>query len=322
MEWFIVGTVGLLMLYPLARRVSRTLQPNDSGTGSGSGGCGGGCCGGSPCSTSRVTTRSTHRLNTVFAFIVAVPTVGATVAPSSANAADTVETFDVGATDRELYMGMDGIGNRRAESGVFGETVLGYGIVDGFSAYVGTALEANGNFAEGGAGLAFGAFGTAIDTDHFDLDLILDMGAGGEGFGEFSLAPSVEINFDASPEMSTWGVYVRAGVPVYGQTIHDQTREGQQDQQTVYSLELNPGAYLTIAEGHQILVEYEMAVHPKAPQDDHMTEIGGIAVGYNLAFGDSIELISQFYTDIPQAGEQSSFGVMTGFVATLPSPDA
>lgn len=235
-----------------------------------------------------------------------------------ARAADTVETWDVGATDVDFYCGFDGMGPEDGERGLYGDIMLGYGLVERFSAYLGTTLSANDHFTEGNADVYLGIFGTPLDTDHFDLDLFLDVGAGGNGFDEFSLTPSTELNLDLEPDLGSWGIYLRAGVPVYGR--FEQEESGNTEHQRAADVQLNPGTYLTIAHRHQVLLEYDMAFHPKAGPDDHAVDIGGIALGYNVVLADPIELITQVYLDIPQEDEQAAVGVMVGFIATMPSP--
>ncbi len=231
-------------------------------------------------------------------------------------AADTTEPFDVGATDVEIYAGVDGVGPKDGERAIFGDLLLGFGLTPALSAYVGTTLSANEMFADGNADIYLGLYGTPLDSEHFDLDLFLDFAAGGDGFDEFALTPSTEINFDLDPDMGTWGLYLRAGVPIYGQPKGSAPAEHER----AFDIEINPGTYVTLGELHQILVEYDMAFHPRT-RDGHATDIGGVAVGYNVVLGPEspVELINQVYVDIPGEGETTSVGVSTGIIVTLPS---
>ena len=96
--------------------------------------------------------------------------------PEPSEAADTVETWDVGATDVELAIGLDGVGPAPAERTHSAVMLLGYGIVERLSAYLGTTLEGDQVLSNGRAYVHLGAFGTLVETDHFDLDLFLDAG--------------------------------------------------------------------------------------------------------------------------------------------------
>ncbi len=234
-----------------------------------------------------------------------------------ARAADTVESFDVGVSDLEFYGGFDGIGPDGVDRAQYGNLVLGVGIVEGFSAYVGTTLQANEHFAEGVAGLGVGVFGTPLDSSHVDLDLILDVGLAGPGFDEFELSPGAELNLDVTPDQGTLGFYLRIGVPISGRPVSD---EAEGEFQPAFAVALEPGVYVSLGDRHQLLLEYDMALHQRIDPEERSSEIGGLALGYNVALSESFELINQACLDIPQVDERASVGVMVGFVATLPTP--
>ncbi len=244
--------------------------------------------------------------------------VTAVASGGAARAADTTETFDVGATDAELYMGFDGIGNQGGEGALYGDILLGYGLVEGFSAYLGTTLSASEFFTDGNADVYLGIFGTPIDTDHLDLDLFMDVAAGGGGFDEFTVTPATELNVDVRPDTGLWGLYLRAGVPIYGHI--EESEGGDLEHRRTADVELTPGTYWTLAERHQILLEYDMALHPAPSPDERAVDVGGVALGYNVAIAGPIELVTQVYLDIPQQDEPATVGVMAGFIATMPSP--
>jgi hypothetical protein len=228
------------------------------------------------------------------------------------SAADTMETFDVGATDVEFYTGVDGLGLPSDERIAFGDMMLGYGLVERLSAYFGTTLEGSGAFTDGCSTHYMGLFGTPFDTNHLDLDLQLDMASGGPE-QRLEIRPALELNVDADPEMRTWGLYLRTPLPVYGRKF--QTGE----QHATFHLESTLGAYVHLADGHQLLMEYDMAFHPDPQDGERRTDVGGAAFGYNVTVSDEIELINQVFVDIPQAGEKVSVSLMAGLIATLPS---
>ena len=236
-----------------------------------------------------------------------------------APAADTVETWDIGATDLDLYVGFDGIGLQKYEKTIYGDIMLGYGLIDRFSAYLGAALQGNEFFADGRAGIYLGIFGTPVETKHFDFDLFLDFAAGGRGMRDFQVAPALELNFDIDPDMRSWGLYLRAAFPVGGSEASAPGGEGSVDCETVFHIEPVIGMYYTIAEKHQILLEFDFAVHPLAGGDERTAEVGGFALGYNVTLCDAIEMINEVYVDIPQGREKPSLNIMTGLIATMPS---
>ena len=232
--------------------------------------------------------------------------------PMVTRAADTVEPWDVGATDVDFYTGFDGIGLTRTDQTIYGNIMLGYGLIDHFSAYACVNLQGDGQLANGEAGLNLGIYGTPIDTAHFDLDFFLDFGGSGPGLSNFTITPSLEMNFDYAPDLQKWGIYLRAGLPVYAitskKTVH-----------TRLDVTTTLGTYWTIAPNHQVLLEFDTTFHPQA--SGQKAEIGGLALGYNVCLTKNcgIEMINQVYFDIPQAGEQFSTGIMTGMIVTLPS---
>ena len=236
-----------------------------------------------------------------------------------AHGADTVEPFDVGATDFELYTGMDGLGLGRYQKTVYGDIVLGYGITPRLSGYFGTTLFANEYFASGGTAFALGGYGNVIDTHHFDVDLFLDFSGGG---GDFAVTPSLELNLDADPEMRSVGTYLRLGVPVYGRektgTATEDVLSPEPEFEVATQIECTLGAYATLGEAHQLLMEFDSVIRPDAIEDELDFEVGGLAVGYNVMITDNLELINQIFLDIPQKDEKFSIGVSTGILATLP----
>ncbi|NOZ01560.1 MAG: hypothetical protein GXP54_06690 [Deltaproteobacteria bacterium] len=248
-------------------------------------------------------------------------TISLLLLPGAVMAADTVETWDVGATDVDFYLGYDGIGLRRPDRTVFGDMMLGYGILDRFSAYLGMTLQGTDAFTDGTASLYLGIYGTPVDTDHFDLDLFLDVSTGGDGLKEFQVSPSLEMNFDLDPDLRTWGMYLRVGFPVYGRTVFPPGKPNTPEHEVAFHIETTAGTYWTVAEGHQLLLEYDMGLHPLPSDEVYGVNVGGVALGYNVCVVEdcALELINQVYFDIPQAGENFSVGIMMGFIATLPS---
>jgi hypothetical protein len=234
-----------------------------------------------------------------------------------AHAADTVETWDVGASNVDFYAGFDGIGPESANRAIYSDIMLGYGIINRLSAYLGTTLQGNESFGDGQKSIYLGVYGTPVDTDHLDLDLFLNVSVGGAVLSEVQLAPSIELNFDLDPERRSWGAYLRIGMPVYSRSRASDTTDAV-EHNPAFSAVVNPGIYLSITENHQILLEYDMSFH-KWSAAEHPVDVGGVALGYNVKLSESIELINQVYLDIPHPGEPVAVGLMTGFIATLPS---
>jgi hypothetical protein len=238
--------------------------------------------------------------------------------PQPAAAVDTVEIWEPGATNLDFYTNYNGLGLSRSERELGSEIMAGFGVINGLSAYLGAAMGADELFSQGSGEIFAGIYGTPFDSDHFDLDLFLDFRLGGAGLGEFQVAPAVELNFDVAPDLQLWGMYLVVAAPVYGRTV------GEADATTTEvatHLETTLGTYVTIAERHQILLDYEMAWRPMAAADETDIEVGSIGLGYNVFLTPALELITEVRFDIPQEDEAFSVGFMVGFIGTMPPAD-
>jgi len=207
---------------------------------------------------------------------------------SIATAVDTLETFDPGASDFEFYAGFSGIGLAKYEKGINTEILYGYGLIENFSATVTASFESNEYFGNGNAALGFGICGTPVDTDHFDLDLILNAAIEGGGLSDFSLIPALEMNFDLKPDQELWGMFL-----IFEQTLASSDESVADDPATTADESkekfvfrpvsaITLGTYLTIAKDHQLLLQFDVEIpnNPEATKKDYT--IGGIALGYNV----------------------------------------
>ena len=237
-----------------------------------------------------------------------------------ATASDTIETWDEGAVDFELYTGAEGMGLGHSERSIFADTTLGYGIVNRLSGYLRGTGEASEQLAEGTGEAGVGLFGTAIDSDHFDLDLILDFGFGADGP---AITPAVEINVDAEPDLAFWGGYLRAEESFAGRVEPASAPapgapEAEPDQVLAPVTTATLGWYWTAGADHQLLLEADGSVYHHPAQDEAPVDFGGFAAGYNVAVHESIELINQVFFDVPvRDADPFSVGVSIGFIATI-----
>jgi hypothetical protein len=78
------------------------------------------------------------------------------------------------------------------------------------------------------------------------------------------------------------------------------------------------GAYWSLDERRQLLIEFDATAHDHAEGPESGYEVGGVAVGYNVMLHDTLELINQVRIDLPQSGEKAATGFMVGLIATLP----
>lgn len=244
--------------------------------------------------------------------ILLTTVVAALLAPPPAHAADTVESWDPGAANIEVYGAFDGVGRTAANQGVGGDMVAGWGLARGFGAYLGTTLSANGNLAEGTSELGLGVLGTPLDTDHWDLDLMLDVRTAAGGDQSLLVSPMLELNWDRTPDLGAWGLYGRAGLCMAGV----QTTAGT-DRLTDVCLAM--GAYYTLSPSAQLLLEVDADVADGLGDNPSEFRAGGVGVGYNLVLGQTLEWIQEVRVDIPDAGQESSVSYTVGLIATLPA---
>ncbi len=237
---------------------------------------------------------------------VGVPWAGV----SSARAADTIETWAPGAADVEFHMGADGLHSARERRSLGGSAVIGYGLLPGLAAYFSASMASDGALVQGANEQTLGLFGTLVEADLMDLDLLLTLQTGSGG--PMVVTPGLEWNLDGDPQMRTWGVYTRLLLPVYG----EHAEPGVHAAKTHLDLVLNPGLYYRLAAAHQVLLEGDLAME-QFGSSGRRTELGGLAAGYNVTLHPSLELISQVYLDLTNSGRPENWGVSLGIIATL-----
>ena len=132
--------------------------------------------------------------------------------------------------------------------------MIGYGIDHDLSAFLGTAVQARQHLGQAEPGIFFGLYGTPIETDHYDLDLFLTFDAGGAEFSQMQVVPALEFNYDLEPDLAFWGLYLR--LELVGHNHQEIASDSSsQTNENAFLLGANPGTYLTVASGHQILLE-------------------------------------------------------------------
>ena len=310
MEELIVAAVVTLAALTLARRYRRVFSRRTPADPPCAEGCGG-------CATDEPTCAPPPRPRSGPFVVLALIAVVVGGAPGAARAADTTEPFALGATDVDVYFGVDGLEAAPEERVLYGDILLGYGLTERLSGFLGVTLEADGRLGGSSPHVHLGGYGCVVDTEHVDLDLMLHVGTGGAAFDEFEIVPGAELNLDADPDMATWGSYLRLAVPVLGRPAPD----GSGANPSV-AIELTAGGYVMVAEGHQLVVELDAAFRPDPPPKEEPAELGGLALGYNATLSENLELITQLAVDLPQGGDPAAgFGVMAGVIATLPAAD-
>jgi hypothetical protein len=225
---------------------------------------------------------------------------------------DTLETYQPGGlTHFEPHVRYQGIGQERAKRTVSARCLLGVGINDWFSGYYYVRGEELDEYlSDGQTAHGFGVFASPLDTYHFDLDLVLGLDL--VSSGDLWVMPKFELNVDAHPDLSSFGLFL-IGTGEFGG--HSGTEDGAVGARHTLRLGLDIGAYLTLAAGHQLLLQYDTSVPVDPEPGQRNMEVGGLALGYNVAVHDQIELIHEVVLDIPQDQEACGAGLMVGLIA-------
>jgi hypothetical protein len=249
-------------------------------------------------------------------------------ASTPAAALDTIECFDLGATDVEIYAGAAELG--RGGGQVAQEFVLGLGLTETLSAYAGVPVSADQHLASAAAELHFGIFGTLLTRDHWSLDLLFDACVAGDGWSELILAPGLEINYDRIDPAGAngWGLFLQGQVAAHPELHTGHGGAGGAtgvggagsagDALLALHSDLALGIRYRISDTHEWLLQVDGAVPLRSNLEDEAT-LGALTCGYNFQLAATIELITEWSLQLPQGGEKATFGFLLGFIASLPS---
>ena len=263
-----------------------------------------GSCGG--CSS-----RCSTEVSRVLTGITILAVMGGT---QVAQAADTVETWDVGATDVDFYMGTENLGLPREEGMIFGDLMLGYGLAERFSGYIGTALQADRTLGQGDHQHYLGLFGTPMDTDHVDFDLFLGFKGSASGL---TITPSFELNLDRDSDMSSYGFYLRTGVVLSHESADPEEVDSTPAIGTVVTF--TSGVYWSITNHSQLFLEYSTGYLPSPAAKQDIWEIDHLHIGFNQLLTETIELITEVNWALEKTDGATPWGGFVGIIVTLPS---
>ena len=172
---------------------------------------------------------------------------------------------------------------------------------------MGFSFSSNGYLTAADSDFSLTLLSTVLDTEKFDLDLMLSAGTG-------SISPGLELNFDPT---EIFGIYLRVGASIYG---GDKTVTDPEDDpwEVDFSLNLTPGVYLNVKEGHQLLLEasFDLGWCDEADHSGNL-DLWSVALGYNFMVTEKIEIVTEVKTFHPDGGDQE-FGIGFGVIASLP----
>lgn len=242
---------------------------------------------------------------------IATTSIAAMVLTASpAFAADTVEAYAPGEVSFEAYQSFEGFRNGRTDLTLGTEGLIGIGIAQYLSAQVGFSFSSNGYLAESDSGFSLTLLSTVLDGEKFDLDLMLTADTG-------AITPSIELNFDATER---FGAYLRLAAPMSGgDKAAEDTKSGDDAPWELdVGLDIVPGIYFNVAEGHQLLLEgaFNLAWCDAEDKSGNLDQ-WSLALGYNFMVTEKAEIVTEVKTFRPDGGDQE-FGITVGVIGSLP----
>ncbi len=254
---------------------------------------------------------------------------------NNAFAGDTTEVLDKGVVELAPTIGFANITDEN--TGWTTSLAVGYGVADFLT--ITANFEMGSDIALAGAGWAFDFdfLTNLLDTENFDIDFHTDFaydpaGAtirGGES-GEIVIAPGFEFNFDTDNDMSGFGAYLRADLPIHSWNLGKERIIGKdadgnniiEEKDRVKSdvdLDLTLGMYYTILEGHQLFLEGGLTVTNMAKNlDKEVGKEGFVSLGYNVELFENIELVSEVKVNIPEETDDTNGEITVGMIFDLP----
>jgi len=212
------------------------------------------------------------------------------VLPALCPAADTLEAFEQGASNLDFGVSIGGLGQHRSDATFRGEVMAGYGLTPRMSAYVVITRGANGFLGDGSGGFAMGMYGTPLEGDRWDLDLIFDVGAGDPDLAEFAVSPGFELNYDDTPDQSTWGFYANGGAALYGHAEQRVDTAVSEWTRTAMDIPLTIGTYRAVSDG-QLFFQAGTNIHDLGHTG--LINEGVLAFGYNFNLTPTVEMITE-----------------------------
>ena len=202
-----------------------------------------------------------------------------------AYAGDTTELIDHGTLEIDPTLSLTNIHD--GKPGFSSELSLGYGVTD----FLTTSIAFTQSSAE-----------ALADSDLAVTDVMLDFSLEGLGAGpaSYAVTPGLEFNFDLDPDMSSWGLYLRLGLPIHSEHIID-LKSDDESLKTDLDLEFTLGTYLSFGDIHQILIEGGFTAANLAENLGERDVLDPfLSLGYNVQILDTFELTSELAFDIPK----------------------
>jgi len=231
---------------------------------------------------------------------------------ANAFAGDTVELIDPNTLEVDPTFTIDNIHDGKPSAGI--ELGLVYGVMEGLNVTGTVGYGSDIGLAGGGVGFGVGLVTTPVDTDMFDLDVMVDF----DWDGGFVITPGVELNIDLEPDQAFLGFYLRLGLPIYGGFKAD-ADEGADDDgvETDIAFNFALGAYYTVMEGHQIILEGGATIAELAENLGKTHTDGYVSLGYNAELTDNFELITEVAVHMDNDADDVYAAISVGGVFSM-----
>jgi hypothetical protein len=222
----------------------------------------------------------------------------------SAFALDTMEPFAPGFSDAELYLGVENVGESRAQTTPLFAGGVGAGLTERLSLFVGYAANADGYLSQASHGVDVSLYGNLGTWGPWAFDLGATLA---EGAGSLQAGPFLELNWDLTPEQTTAGLYLRGGPTAAGAGAA-----------VDWNWEQGLGGYYTVGEDKQLFLEWGTGYDLGRTPAQRAWQRGTLSLGFNWVVSDTLELITEAGVTLPRSSEASRCQASVGFVATLP----
>lgn len=242
--------------------------------------------------------------------------VSSLLAANQAFAGDTTELLDDGALEITPTVSLQNLHD--GKPGFSSEIGVGYGVMDFLTASVGIGFSSDEALANAGAELNLGLLTTPLDTDMFDIDFMVDFTYD----GGYTVTPAFEFNFDLDPDMSSWGLYVRLGLPVYSGEVAKADNAAETEIKSDLGIDFTVGSYLTLGD-HQFVVEGGFVQSDVAENlGENTTGDAFVSLGYNVMITDSFELTTELAFAIPANDDDEFSAALTiGGIFGIPTKE-
>lgn len=235
----------------------------------------------------------------------------ASLMSAQAFALDTTELLDPGVIEAAPAISLTNIHD--GKPGFSSEIAVGYGVADFMTVQAILSAGTEEGLADPSFGFTLETVFTPLDTEHFDIDFVLDFSFES---GFYGVTPSFEFNFDSDNDMSFWGAYLTLALPVTSMRAEDGKVKSD------LGLEMGLGFYISFVEDQQLFLEGGFTYANLAENLGKADIEGGyVALGYNFALFENFELTTEFRVNIPNkdSDEDPAYELALGGVFDIPT---